>query len=203
MEVKLVQVENDIDYKEFKLCNENNEQIVNFDVEISKETALISYDTKEEFRHQGYASRGLKLVRDTLFGDDDILFLELINLSGDYSRKVAENAGFFSRSGNLDYWVLSNPRAEEIINNRLNSLDASSSELSKTNRLLKKVQSWQYGATKAKEKLYNKLEQFLEQRDLLELEGGGKEDYKIYLESEIHHLEGILSPPQDVVKKAK
>lgn len=203
MEVKLVQVENGVDYKAFKLCNENNEQLGDFYVEIDKETALISYDTREEFRKQGYASRGLKLVRDTLFGNNDILFLELINLTGDYSRKVAENAGFFSRSGNLDYWVLANPRAEEIINSRLNSSDISSSELSKTNRLLQKVSSWQYGAVKAKEKLHNKLEQLLEERELIELEKGENRDYKNYLESEIHHLKGILSPPQDVAKKAK
>lgn len=96
------------------MCNENNEQIVSFDVEINKEIALISYETKESFRNQGYASKGLTLLRDTLFSNNSILFLELINLSGDYSRKVAENAGFFSRSNNLDYYICLNPYEKKL-----------------------------------------------------------------------------------------
>lgn len=42
MELKLIQVEDDINFKEFKLCNKNNEQIVSFDVELNKGTALLS-----------------------------------------------------------------------------------------------------------------------------------------------------------------
>ncbi len=61
--LKLIQVEDEV----FKLCDENNEEIVSFDVEINKETALISYETKENYRHQGYASIGLSLLRDTTF----------------------------------------------------------------------------------------------------------------------------------------
>lgn len=201
MELKLVQVENNADFKQFKLCDESDKKIGNFYVEVDKETALISYDTEEEFRHQGYASKGLNLVRDNLFSDDNILFLELINLTGDYSRKVAENAGFFSKSGNLDYWVLSNPRAEEIVNNRLNSLDVSSPEYKKANRLLNKAMIWQDAANKAKEQLHNKLESLLQQRDLEDEDM--PDNYKNYLNSEIHHLQGILPATQSVTKNVK
>lgn len=201
MELKLVQVENNADFKQFKLCDESDKKIGNFYVEVDKETALISYDTEEEFRHQGYASKGLNLVRDNLFSDDNILFLELINLTSDYSRKVAENAGFFSKSGNLDYWVLSNPRAEEIVNNRLNSLDVSSPEYKKANRLLNKARIWQEAANKAKEQLHNKLESLLQQRDLEDEDM--PDNYKNYLNSEIHHLQGILPATQSVTKNVK
>lgn len=97
MDVKLVKTVDDLDFKTFKLYTEIGGKLdvtTSFDVEINKETDLISYETKEKYRHQGYASKGLNLLRDTLFSDDNILFLELINLSGDYSRKVAENGGF-------------------------------------------------------------------------------------------------------------
>ncbi len=76
MELKLIQVEDDINFKEFKLCNKNNEQIVSFDVELNKGTALISYETIEKFRNNGFASYGLNLLKDFLFGDNNILFLE-------------------------------------------------------------------------------------------------------------------------------
>lgn len=58
------------------------------------------------------------MVKTKLF-EEEMLFLELINLSGDYSRKVAENAGFFSYSGNLDCFVAVNPNAESILEKKL------------------------------------------------------------------------------------
>ena len=79
-ELTLILTENELDFKTFKLCNLTGSQIVSFDVEIDKETALISYETQEKFRNKGYASKGLNLLKDVLFNDDNILFLELINL---------------------------------------------------------------------------------------------------------------------------
>lgn len=192
MKLKLVLTEDDIDFKEFKLCNERNEHIVSFDVEINKETALISYETKEGFRHQGYASKGLNLLNDTLFSNDSILFLELINLSGDYSRKVAENAGFFSPNNTLDYYVLLNPRAEEIINEKLNTLDASSQIYKKAQRQMDKVSNLRRRENFAKEKMHTKLEQLLYEKELTE-----SEEYRKVLEAEINHLQKILIGQQD------
>lgn len=193
MEIKLVQAENGVD---FKLCNEMGVQIVGFDVEISKETALISYETQESFRNQGYASKGLILLRDTLFSDDSILFLELINLSGDFSRKVAENARFFSRSGDFDYYICLSPHAEQIINDRLSSLDISSFEYKRTQRIFKKVQTLRHAENRAKQKLQDILEELLQIRELEE-----PDDHKKYVESEINHLERILAVSQDIKKK--
>lgn len=162
--------------------------ITSFDVEINKETALISYETKEKYRHQGYASKGLNLIRETLFNDDNILFLELIYLSGDYSRKVDENGDFFSRSGNLEYWVSLNPNAEQLINDKLQSLDVSSTKYKRTYKLLDKVE------TLAKQKMQAKLDSLLQQREI-----ESDEEYKNNLATEISHLQGILEP-QDVKK---
>lgn len=168
--------------------------ITSFDVEIDKETALISYETKEKYRHQGYASKGLNLLRETLFSDDNILFLELIHLSGDYSRKVAENGGFFSRNGSLEYWVSLNPNAEQIINNKLQSLDISSTKYKRTRKLLDKAETLRKVETLAKQKMQAKLDGLLQQR-----EAEDNEDYKNSLETEISHLQGIIES-QDVKK---
>lgn len=191
MEVKLIEAENGVD---FILCNESGVKIVEFNVENNKETDLISYETQENFRNQGYASKGLILLRDTLFSNDSILFLELINLSGDYSRKVAENAGFFSRSGNLNYYACLNPRAEQIINARLSALDISSIEYKRMQKLLNKVQAMRSNETKAKQKLQDKLDELLQ---TIELEEPG--EYRDYIEAEIRHLQNIL--PDSSVKK--
>lgn len=170
------------------------EVITSFDVEINKETALISYETKEKYRHQGYASKGLNLLRETLFSDSNILFLELINLSGDYSRKVAENAVFFSRYGSLDYWVSLNPNAEQLINDKLQSLDISSTKYKRTHKLLDKAETLRKVETLSKQKMQAKLNSLLQQREVED-----NEDYKNSLEVEINHLQGILEP-QDVKK---
>lgn len=194
-ELTLILTENELDFKTFKLCNLTGSQIVSFDVEIDKETALISYETQEKFRNKGYASKGLNLLKDVLFNDDNILFLELINLSGDYSRKVAENAGFFSRSGNLDYYVLLNPLAEQILNDRLNFLDVSSVKSKKTHQLLEKVKKLRQVEFFSKQKMQAKLDELLQQREVVD-----SVDYKEYIESEINHLQKVLIDSQDIKK---
>lgn len=198
MDLKLVQVEDDIDFKTFKLCNEKNEYIVNFDVEINKETALISYDTKEKFRNKGFASRGLNLVKEVLFSDNSILFLELINLSGDYSRKVAENAGFFSPTNTINYYISLHPHAKEIVNDRLCNLDVSSVGYKNSKKQLNRINSLRIRESIAKEKLRSKLEQLLQERELVE-----SGDYKDYIEAEISHLQKILVVSEDVEKKTR
>ena len=194
-ELTLILTGNEWDFKTFKLCNLTGSQIVSFDVEIDKETALISYETQEKFRNKGYASKGLNLLKDVLFNDDNILFLELINLSGDYSRKVAENAGFFSRSGNLEYYVLLNPLAEQILNDRLNFLDVSSVKSKKTHQLLEKVKNLRQVEFFSKQKMQAKLDELLQQREVVD-----SVDYKEYIESEINHLQKVLIDSQDIKK---
>lgn len=184
--MKLLQTVNDLDYKEFNLCNDNEETITSFDVEINNHTALISYVTKEMFRNQGYGSLGLNMVKDTLFCDSNILFLELINLSNDYSRKVAENAGFFSPGHNIDYYIALNPKAEELLEQQLNQLDSSSQSYRRQLRLLEKVKRLRAAENSSKEELQNKLQQLL-QEDV-----EGIENYKKYVDSEAHHLQGIV-----------
>ena len=137
--MQLLQTENDLDYKEFKLCNDDGDIIVSFDVEISNGKALISYETKEEFRNQGFASSGLNMLKNILFSNTGILFLELINLSGDYSRKVAENAGFFSPNHSIDYYISLNPDAEIIIDEQIHQLNPSSAEYIKKQNVQKKI----------------------------------------------------------------
>ncbi len=128
-----------------------------------------------------------------MFNNDNILFLELIHLSGDYSRKVAENAGFFSRSGNLEYYICLNPHAEQIINGRLKSLDISSVEYGRTPRLLEKTQTLRHNENTEKQKLQEKLDELTQIREL-EVQG----EYKVYIESEISHLQKILTNSQDI-----
>lgn len=190
--LKLIQSENGED---FYLCNEMGVRIVHFWVEINKETALISYETQESFRNQGYASKGLILLRDTLFSNGSILFLELIHLSGDYSRKVAENAGFFSRSNNLEYYFCLNPHAEQIINDRLSSLDTFSVEYKRTLKLFEKVQNNRLYEKRAKQKLQDKLNELLQRR---ELEEPG--EYRERIETEIDHIQKILPNSYDIKK---
>lgn len=114
--------------------------------------------------------------------------MELINLSGDYSRKVAENAGFISPSNNLDYYVLLNPRAEKILTNLLNTLDDSSLEYKKAKKLLEKVKVMKNRELMARSKQQEKLNELLER---LELESD--EEYRKKLEEEIKHLKKVLN----------
>lgn len=188
MKLILIKTKEDNDFQQFILCNNINEPISSFDVEINRNTALISYKTSEQYQNKGYASEGLIKLKEELFKDDNILFLELINLSGDYSRKVAENAGFISPSNNLDYYVLLNPRAEEILTNLLNTLDDSSLEYKKAKKLLEKVKVMKNRELMARSKQQEKLNELLER---LELESD--EEYRKKLEEEIKHLKKVLN----------
>ncbi len=114
---------------------------------------------------------------------------------------MAENAGFFSRSHNLEYYVCLNPYAEQIVNDRLNSLDTSSVEYEKNLRLLKKVQTLRLSENKAKEALKEHLDELLQTRELLNAEPEESGNYRNYVESEIKHLEKIVAGSQDIEKK--
>ncbi len=195
MELILELTEDDSDFKTYKLCDATGNHIVSFDVEINKDTALISYETQEQFRNQGYASRGLNLLRGLLFDDENILFLELINLSGDYSRKVAENACFFSRSTAMKYYIALNPCAEQILNSRMDSIN--SSTIKKNQRLLEKVNTLRQAESLSKQEMQNKLDSLLQQKEI-----ETSIEYKTLLESEISHLQKILTnTPNQEIKK--
>lgn len=197
--MELLQTKNDSQYKEFKLCNDNGDEVASFDVEIDKETALISYETKQEYRNMGYASLGLNLLKNALFSDFNILFLVLINLSGDYSRKVAENAGFFSPSHSIDYYISLNPNAEIITEELFKQLDSSSTEYRKKQNLHNKIKGLRTCENRSKEELKRKLKQLL-QEQATGVEPGF---YKKYIEGEINHLQNILREPQDNINKKR
>ena len=153
--MQLLQTQNDLGYKTFELCNDDGDKVASFDVEIEKETAIISYETKQQFRNMGFASLGLNLLKNTLFSDSNILFLQLINLSGDYSRKVAENAGFFSPTHSINYYITLNPNAEIIIDELFKQLDPSSTEYRKKQYVLKKIKRLRISEARSKEDISN------------------------------------------------
>lgn len=196
IKIQLLQIKNDFDFKEFKLCNDDGEILVSFDVEINKDTALISYETKPEFRNKGFASLGLNMLKDTLFRDSNILFLELINLSGDYSRKVAENASFFSPNHSINYYISLNPNAEMIVDEQIRQLDSSSTEYIKKQNIQKKIERLRSKENLSKEELRIKLEQLLQQ---VEMEESG--DYRKSIEAEILHLQNLLGESQNRINK--
>ena len=185
--MQLLQTQNDLGYKTFELCNDDGDKVASFDVEIEKETAIISYETEKQFRNMGFASLGLNLLKNTLFSDSNILFLQLINLSSDYSRKVAENAGFFSPTHSINYYITLNPDAEIIIYELFKQLDPSSTEYRKKQYVLKKIKRLRISEARSKEELKIKLKQLLQQAEVVELG-----DYKKYIETEINHLQNIL-----------
>ena len=197
--MQLFQTKNDLYYKEFKLCNDNGDEVASFDVEIDKEKALISYETKQEYRNMGYASLGLNLLKNVLFSDFNILFLVLINLSGDYSRKVAENANFFSPSHSIDYYISLNPNAEIITEELFKQLDSSSPEYRKKQNLYNKIKRLRTYENRSKEELKRKLKKLL-QEQAIGVESGF---YKKYIEDEINHLQNILREPQDNINKKR
>ncbi len=180
---------NDLDYV---LCDDHGDNIVSFCVEVEKNEALISYVTEKQFRNKGFASLGLNMLKDILFSESDILFLNLIDLSSDYSRKVAENAGFFSPSNSLDYYVSVNPKAEIIIDDLLQKSDQSSTNYKKVQRLQKKLRRLRNIERQRKEIMKNKLESLLQEVEIVE-----SDDYKRLIESEIHHIQNILGDSQN------
>ncbi len=197
--MQLLQTGNDLDYKTFELCNDDGDTVASFDAEINEETALISYETKQQFRNMGFASLGLNLLKNVLFSDFNILFLELINLSGDYSRKVAENAGFFSPSHSIDYYISLNPDAEIIIEELFEQLDSSSTEYRKKQNVYNKVKRLRACENRSKEELKRKLKQLLQEQAIV-LESGY---YKKHIEDEINHLHNILGKSQDNINKKR
>ena len=200
--MQLLQTENNLDYKTYELCNDDGDKVVYFDVEIKKETALISYYTEYEFRNKGYASLGLNLLKNVLFSDFNILFLELINLSNDYSRKVAENAGFFSPINSINYYISLNPNAETIIEEQIQKLEPSSKEYKKRKNLYNKIKRLRACENHSKEELKRKLKQLL-QEQAIDLESGYQGYYKKNIKDEINHLQNILGKSQDNINKKR
>ncbi len=90
-----------------------------------------------------------------------------------------------------------NPHAEEIVNSKLCILDDHST-IKKHQRLLQKIKKLRIKELQAKEELSNKLEQLLQEREFVE-----SGDYKKYVESEISHLEKILTVSQDGKNKMR
>ena len=156
--VKLELVESNDELSEYKLKNKDGKILTSFSVEWNKTNALISYETDENYRNQGYASLGLNMLKQELFSTNHALTLELINLSGDYSRKVAENAGFFSPYGSINYYVAINPAAEEIIESQLLRAQADSTSYTRLQKLLNRIRSLKKAQKNDKLKKQEKLE---------------------------------------------
>lgn len=188
MNVKLVLTEDDEEVSDYKLKSESGEEISSYTVERNKEKALISYETNAAFRNQGYASLGLNLLKSELFKTNRTLVLELINLSGDYSRKVAENAGFFSPHNSIDYFVALHPFAEDIVERSMQQFEIGTPRYSKQEKLLQRMRTLRKQQKEAHIRLVNKLASLKTQVELTD-----DDNYKRNLNDEIRHIERILS----------
>lgn len=188
MNVKLVLMDHDEEISDYKLTNESDEKISIYTVEKKREKSLISYETNVAFRNQGYASLGLNLLKNELFKDTHTLILELINLSGDYSRKVAENAYFFSPYHSMNYYIALHPLAEDIIEKSMQQLKRGTSEYEKQEHLLQKIKTLREYQKEAHIRLTNKLISLKAQVKLT-----NDENYIRSLKTEISHIESILS----------
>ena len=186
--VKLELLDNDDEVSEYKLKNTNGEVITSYSVEWNKTNALISYETSEKYRNQGYASLGLNMLKKELFTNNRALTLELINLSGDYSRKVAENAGFFSPHDSMNYYVTINPFAEEVVESKLLECESDSKLYSQLQRLLQRIKSLKKAQRKSRIKMQEKLKGL---KEIVEI--ADNEEYKKELMAEITHLDGIIN----------
>ncbi len=178
---------------EYILKNENGEAITSYYVEWNETTALISYETNKKYRNQGYASYGLNILKNELFTKRQALILELINLSGDYSRKVAENAGFFSPSNSIDYYVTINPFAEEIIERKIRECQSDSKNYRQLQRLLERIKSLKKAQRTSMDKMQEKLNSLKKDAELTD-----DEKFKERLMDEIAHLEGIVNQGRDI-----
>lgn len=174
----------DKDEEEFALCNENGDTLTRFSVEYEREKAIVSYDTKPDFQNKGYASKGLNLLKKKLFESNKIFILELINLSGEYSQKVAENAEFFSRGSSLNCYQTIHPCAEEILERQMAS---SSTEDNRYKKLLEKIRGMRKIQNNAKQKLADELDTLRRTN-----EENLDEEYKQRIEKRIKHLEKIV-----------
>ena len=65
-DIKLELVDNDDSVSEYKLKNADGEVITSYSVEWNRTNALISYETSEKYRNQGYASLGLNMLKKEL-----------------------------------------------------------------------------------------------------------------------------------------
>lgn len=178
---------------EYILKNENGEAITSYYVEWNETTALISYETNKKYRNQGYASYGLNILKNELFTKRQALILELINLSCDYSIKVAENAGFFSQSNSIDYYVTINPFAEEIIERKLRECQSDSKNYRQLQRLLERIKSLKKAQRTSMDKMQEKLNSLKKDAELTD-----DEKFKEQLMDEIAHLEGIVNQGRDI-----
>ena len=171
-------------------------ELVSFDAEkVEEDKVLISYETNREYRNQGYASLGLNLLKEHLFGEE-MLILELIHLSGDFSRKVAQNAGFVDYGpNNLEYYFVVNPNSEDIIKAKMAELNPESSEYKKLNRKLQKIEALKLREAASKEKLARKLEQLKNDIELID-----NEEHKRELEIEIQHLKKVLGKSAKIAR---
>lgn len=171
--------------EEFALCNENGEILTRFTVEYEREKAIISYYTKPNFQNNGYASKGLNLLKKKLFESNRIFILDLINLSGEYSKNVAENAGFFSH-GSLDLYQTIHPHAEEILERKITS---TSGDDKRYKKILEKIRGMRKIQNKAKQKLADELLYMYRLREDIE---ETDDEYRKRIEKRIKHLEKIV-----------
>lgn len=185
MEEKLELKILDKDEEEFALCNENGDILTRFSVEYEREKAIISYDTKPDFQNKGYASKGLNLLKKKLFESNKIFILELINLSGEYSQKVAENAEFFPRGISLNCYQTIHPYAEEILERQIASI---STEDNRGKKLLEKIRGIRKIQNNAKQKLADELDTLIRRENEEDLD----EEYRQRIEKRIKHLEKIV-----------
>ena len=197
-DLKIKLVLNDGECLEYKLRNKDGEDVTSYSIEWDKPKiiALISYETGERYRNHGYASIGLNMLKNELFINYGALILELIDLSGDYSRKVAENAGFFSPCNSLDYFVAINPAAEKVLLGKLQQFSSDSKLNMQLQRLLARIRSLKKIQISSRIKMQEKLDGL---RQTLEL--ADDEEYKKQLLIEIAHLEGVVN--QDVSENIK
>lgn len=150
--------------------------------------ALISYVTIESKRNNGYASIGLTLLRDRLF-QEGFCILEAIDISGEYSKRALENAGFFATSkDSLDNFVSLNPNAEEIISEQMLRSFKDSRQARYIELLYKEVLRLRFRKTQAYLEMHQRLLSCKESLELID----DNSQYKQTIEGEIRHLERAL-----------
>lgn len=181
--LNLIVIDSDEEQEEIKLVNESNEILTSFSIEFNaKNQALISYETEPNHQHKGYASIGLDMVANYLF-KKGIIVLELIDLTGDYSRKVAENAGFYEVGSGLTCFRRVNPEAELIAPNE---------------KWINKIEGYRNKERKYIEKLAMKLSSL---KEMLAIENDSSRKKEI--EEEIMHLERVLNSRNESISNKR
>jgi len=123
-------------------------------------------------------------LKKKLFESNKVFILELINLSGEYSQKVAENAEFFSRGISLNCYQTIHPYAEEILERQMASINT---EDSRCKKLLEKIRGMRKIQNNAKQKLADELDRLRREN-----EEDLDEEYRQRIEKRIKHLEKIV-----------